>query len=205
MFIESRKMVEQGNFNGALLTNERVMYMFINEPPGDQAMYNIGIIYAHYKNPGRDLKKSFMYFDKLIGRFPQSPYAWQASVWSEMLKKITILEVKSAADESLQRVKMLAGGDYQGHLRENRKILSLYNTAPPADQALFNIGLVYAHYDNPDKDYRESARQFEKLIQKYPESPLAEQARVWINVLNIIEKTKQVDIEIDKKKKELTR
>jgi outer membrane protein assembly factor BamD (BamD/ComL family) len=100
---------------------------------------------------------------------------------------------------------MLSRGDYQGALKENKKVLSLNNSSSPADQALFNIGLIYAHYGNPDKDYLESIHYFEKLIQKHPESPLVEQAKIWVNVLNIIEKVKQVDIEIDKKKRELTR
>jgi hypothetical protein len=43
------------------------------------------------------------------------------------------------------------------------------------------------------------------LIDTFPQSELADQARVWVNVLQTIEKTKQVDIEIEEKKKELTR
>ena len=198
--LHSQKLVEEGNFDGALKENEKVISLFKKEPPGDQAIYNMGLIYAHYNNPGKDFNKSLMYFEKLIEEYPESPLAVQAKIWVELLKKITL------EDEYLVRsARMLTSGDYQGSLKENRKVLSLNNTAPPADQALFNIGLIYAHYGNPDKDYREAALYFGKLIQKYPESPLAEQAKIWINTLNIIEKAKQVDIEIDKKKKEMTR
>jgi outer membrane protein assembly factor BamD (BamD/ComL family) len=200
MLLESRKLISEGNFDGALKENERVMSFYIKEPPGDQAMYNMGLIYAHYMNPGRDLDKSLMYFEKVIDEHPQSPLAEQAKIWVGLLKKISMDEEYFSRSS-----KMLSRGDYQGALKENRKVLSLYNTASPGDQALFNIGLVYAHYGNPDKDYLEAIQYFEKLIQKYPGSPLVEQAKIWVNVLNIIEKVKQVDIEIDKKKKELTR
>lgn len=200
VLLQSQKLISGGNFDRALKENERVMSLYIKEPPGDQAIYNLGLIYAHYMNPGKDLNKSLMYFEKLIEEHPQSPLAEQAKIWVGLLKKIPMEE-----EYFLRSTKMLARGDYEGSLKENRKVLSLNNTAPPADQALFNIALIYAHFGNPDKDYLESIQYLEKLIQKYPESPLVEQARIWVNVLNIIEKAKQVDIEIDKKKKELTR
>lgn len=200
MLLKSRELISEGNFDGAIKENEQVMSLFIKEPPGDQAVYNMGLIYAHYMNPGKNLNKSILYFEKLIAEYPQSPLAEQAKVWLGLLKKISIEE-----EYFVRSTKMLSKGDYQATLKENRKLLSLYNTAPPADQALFNIGLIYAHYGNPDKNYLEAIQYLEKLIQKYPDSSLVEQAKIWINVLNVIEKAKQVDIEIDKKKRELTR
>lgn len=200
MLLKSREMISAGDFEGALKENERVMYLFAKRPPGDQAVYNMGLIYAHDMNSGKDLNKSRMYFEKLIEEQPQSPLAGEAKIWVGVLKRI------SAEEESfLLSTKMLSKEDFQGALKENRKVLSLFNTAPPADRALFNIGLIYAHYGNPDKNYLESIQYLEKLIQKYPESPLVGQAKIWLDVLNIIEKVKQVDIEIDKKKRELTR
>ncbi|HBH62637.1 MAG TPA: hypothetical protein DDX85_13055 [Nitrospiraceae bacterium] len=213
MLLQSRKLISEGNFDGALKANEKVMSLFMKEPPGDQAVYNMGLIYAHDMNQGKDYNKSLMYFEKLSEEYPQSPLAVEAATWADLLKKRLMLQamiekesVRSSAEEYFLRgMNMLSSGDYQGSQKENKKVLSLYNTAPPADQALFNIGLIYAHYGNPDKDYLESIQYFEKLIQKYPGSPLVEQAKIWLNVLNIIEKVKQVDIEIDKKKRELTR
>jgi hypothetical protein len=107
----------------------------------------------------------------------------------------------------------------------------------PADESLFYMGLIYADYSNPEKDYNRSVNYFEKVIDKYPQSRFLEQARIWtgvlkgmeklkrddpvitnehilchlleqakimIGILNVIEKVKQVDIEIDKKRKEMT-
>jgi len=232
VLLQGQKLISGGDFEGALIENERVMSLFTKEPPGDQALYNMGLIYAHYMNPDKDFNKSKMYFEKLIEEFPQSELAGQAQIWARLIKELSEALIKEPSEaltqESsealtqepsealikepsieqeyfLRSSKMLSKGDYQGSLKENKKVLSLYNTAPPVDQALFNIGLIYAHFGNPDKDYLEAIQYLEKLIQKYPESPLVEQAKIWVNVLNIIEKAKQVDIEIDKKKKELTR
>lgn len=120
----------------------------------------------------------------------------------------TLEEIKKrqSIHEHLSRSqKLLAQGDYEGSLKENQKVLSLSAKSPLGDDALFNMGLIYAHYRNPEKDYKKSLSYFAKLLNEYPQSPLVEQAKIWLGVLNVIEKTKQVDIEIEKKKKELTR
>lgn len=101
--------------------------------------------------------------------------------------------------------RLLAGGDFKGALRENQAALSLADKGPPGDQALFNMGLIYAHYDNPEKDYKKSIGYFKQLVAAYPRSGLREQAKIWVGVLDVIEKSKQVDIEIEMKKKELER
>ena len=112
--------------------------------------------------------------------------------------------------------RFLAKGDYEGALQENQKTLSLAAHGPYGDQALFNLGLIYAHYGNPKKDYGKSIAFFQKLVKEYPESPLIEQAKIWVGVLEandllhqvndklneVIKKSKQVDIEIEKKKRE---
>jgi outer membrane protein assembly factor BamD (BamD/ComL family) len=112
--------------------------------------------------------------------------------------------------------KLLAQGDYEGALKENQKVLAEASRGPYGDQALFNMGLLYAHYGNPKKDYVKSRGLFEKLAKDYPQSPLADQAKSWVAVLQandalnqaneklneVIKKSKQIDIEIERKKRE---
>lgn len=101
--------------------------------------------------------------------------------------------------------KMLEQGNYEASVEENQKVLSLSHNGPPGDEALFSMGLIYAHFGNPRKDYEKSIFFFRKLLKEYPKSPLVEHAKIWIGVLNVIEKSKQVDIEIEEMKKELSR
>jgi hypothetical protein len=101
--------------------------------------------------------------------------------------------------------KLLADGNFKGALRESQAALALADKGPPGDQALFNMGLIYAHYDNPDKDYNKSIGYFKRLVGAYPRSSLRERAKIWVGVLDVIEKSKQVDIEIEMKKKEIGR
>jgi len=130
------------------------------------------------------------------------------------------MEAKRETREYLIKAqKLLDQGDYEGSLKENQKVLSLYGNVPPGDEALFNMGLVYAHYEYPKRDYKKSLDLFKRLVKVFPQSPLVGQAKIWIGLLqenerlNIeieelkktIKKSKQVDIEIDEKKKELSK
>ncbi|MBI2987003.1 MAG: tetratricopeptide repeat protein [Deltaproteobacteria bacterium] len=108
----------------------------------------------------------------------------------------------------LRGQKLLAQGDYEGSLKENQKVLSLTPDGPLAAEAVFNMGLVYAHAGNPKRDYRKAMALFRKLISEYPQSPLVEQAKAWVGVLQVnerlnqmLDKSKQVDIEIEEMKR----
>ncbi len=136
--------------------------------------------------------------------------------------------------------KLLDQGDYEGSLKENQRVLSLYQGVPPGDEALFNMGLIYAHYGYPERDYQKSLDHLKRLVKVFPQSPFAGQAKIWIGMLQenerltkqteeldksikrsqqeseklkkeieelnkTIKKSKQVDIEIDEKKKEISK
>ena len=104
----------------------------------------------------------------------------------------------------LQHVqKSIGRGDFEGAVRKSQDDLSAGNQC--ADVALFDLGLVYCHYANPKKDYKKSLGYFSRLVKEYPGSSLAEEAKIWVNVLETMEKTKRVDIELDEMKKGMTK
>jgi outer membrane protein assembly factor BamD (BamD/ComL family) len=106
-------------------------------------------------------------------------------------------------NEHLQRSEeLLAKGNYAGALAENRKILAAADNSLPKDAALYNIGLIYAHYKNPKRDYNQSIKTFNKLIHNYPHSSFAEQAKVWVELIRAIENLKKVDTEVEEKLQE---
>ena len=110
------------------------------------------------------------------------------------------------ASERLQLAQsLLAKGDYDGSLRESRKVLTLVNDQSPADAAVFNMGLVYANPKNPKRDNKQAIGFFNRVIKGYPASPWAEQAKIWVGVLDGVEKLKQVDIDIEEKKRDRLR
>lgn len=103
--------------------------------------------------------------------------------------------------EHLQPVQArIENRDFDGAVREYENMLSRRENSY-ADLALFDLGLLYSHYSNPKKDYEKSLACFNRLITEYPRSMLVEQAKIWANLLEAMEKTKRVDIELDEKRK----
>jgi TolA-binding protein len=111
---------------------------------------------------------------------------------------------------------LLDQNDFEGALKEYQKLLTQSGQHSPADEALFQIGMIYAHFGNPKKDYGKSLTFLKKLLKDFPQSPRAEQARLWVGLLQeherltqtvqklqqTLEEIKKVDIEIEEKKKE---
>ena len=123
--------------------------------------------------------------------------------------------LKILSDRLLRARELLEQQDYDGSLKEYQEILSLAGQNPPGDEALFNMGLIYAHSGNPKKDYGKSVGFLNKLTKGYPQSPFVVQARIWAGILQeneklnqtvqklnqMIEESKRVDIEIEEKKR----
>jgi len=82
-----------------------------------------------------------------------------------------------AAEQPLQR------GDYDRALKEYAQILHENPEDPPGDRALFHMGVITAHPDNPDRNYTESQRYFRRLIDDFPESDLQKEAEVMVNFM----------------------
>ncbi|MGA2518546.1 MAG: tetratricopeptide repeat protein [Thermodesulfobacteriota bacterium] len=106
---------------------------------------------------------------------------------------------------------LLSQKNYDGALSEFQKVLSLPPDKPLKDEALFDMGLVYAHFGNPHRDVEKSVEFFKRLIDHYPKSSLAEQAKMWVGILEenerlnqVIQRMKQVDIEIEEMRRKRT-
>lgn len=96
-------------------------------------------------------------------------------------------------------------GDFDGAVRVYQDALARPGTERGIGELLFELGLLHAHNKNPKKDYRKSQDYFRRLVREYPRSALVEEAKIWIDVLDTMEKSKRVDMQIEKMKKELTR
>jgi len=233
-----KALLAQGDYEGAIHEHLKILSLSIHRPPEDEALFNMAWIYAHPGYPKKDYKKSIFFFDKLLKDFPQSSWSEGAKIWVKILQENEKLnqtvetlgrmnaesrqlgrrieEWEQAREPFLFSEKLLSEGNYEGALMENQRILSASGQNPPADGALFNMGLILAHPGNTKKDYEKSLAFFKRLIKDYPGSPWAEQAKTWIGVLQeneklsrsieelslVIEKSKQVDIEIEEKKRE---
>jgi TPR repeat protein len=107
-------------------------------------------------------------------------------------------------------------GDYGTALKESEKAASSSPNGPLGEEALFYMGLIYAHPANPNRDYGKSLTCLKRLVDGNPRSLFGEQAKVIIKALQqneelgrtverlngVIKALKKVDIGIEEKKKE---
>jgi tetratricopeptide (TPR) repeat protein len=116
-----------------------------------------------------------------------------------------VLERQEANEYLNVAQSLLAKGDFEGSLRESQKVLTLLKDQSPADTAIFHMGLVYVHPKNPKKDNKRAIYFFNRVIRGYPDSAWVEQAKIWVGVLDGVEKLKQVDLEIEERKRDRSR
>jgi len=139
------------------------------------------------------------------------------AILQENTKMSQILEKTRQMEESAQGTrdifqrtrKSFEQGTYESLLEENQKILSAPAKNTPKDRALFQIGLIYAHTGNPKRDLEKSLSFFQRLLKEYPQSLLADESKTLMDMIQenlklnqMIEKSKQVDISIEEKKRE---
>ncbi len=92
-------------------------------------------------------------------------------------------------------------GDFKSSLQESRQTLNAYPQFL-GDKALFQIGLIYGHPENPEHDLTKAREAFGALISRYPDSPLRYQAELWILTLRNLQDTEKILVS---KKRELIR
>ena len=80
----------------------------------------------------------------------------------------------------------LERGNFEASLRESQTALKLFPRSL-GDQALFQMGLVYIHPDNPDQNLQNSKAAFQKLVNDHPSSSLKTQAELWLMHLRRIQ------------------
>ena len=89
---------------------------------------------------------------------------------------------------------MMAGRQYEASMAKNLTVLNNYPHSL-ADQALFQIGLLYAHPENPNQNYEKSIRSFNKIISEFSESRLRHQAQLWVLFIgDVIDKERKIGI-----------
>jgi TolA-binding protein len=132
-----------------------------------------------------------------------------APIYLEKERPIVLEEEKPVAAEKgncthLDVLESLARHeDFETLLKKYQDMLEDLHKDKSADELLFTLGLLYAHPENPKKNYQKSLAFFKKMIKEYPRSAYVVEAKIWAGVLEDIENAAKVDLEIEQKKKEL--
>jgi outer membrane protein assembly factor BamD (BamD/ComL family) len=72
-----------------------------------------------------------------------------------------------------------------------------------AADALFELALINAHYDNPQRDYIRANRSFAEFLKRYPDNKRADEARTWISVLKTVQELKKQNEHLNESIEEL--
>ena len=256
-----QQLLAPGDYERSLLENQYVLSLPEGRSCRDEALFNMGLIYAHSGNPEKDLKKAMSYFEKLVQDYPESPFSEQARIWAATLQEIDELhgviekstqtieqskqdmeKLNEAMQAALREIEepaataepppgpetnkqaeargvllrahdLLARGEIDRAFSENERLLG---SGILEDEALFNLGMICIHPGNPKKDYAKSVGFLKTLIKDYPQSPWSERAKVVLGVFQeneklaqdieklrqVFERSKQVDVEIEEKRRE---
>ena len=88
----------------------------------------------------------------------------------------------------------MADRQYEASMAKNLTVLNNFPNSI-ADQALFQMGLLYAHPENPNQNYQKSLGAFNKILNEYPESHLRHQAQLWVLFIeDAIDKKQKIGI-----------
>ena len=193
------------DYGKSLFFFNRLMNDFPQSPWFQQAKIWANILQEnnHLSQEGRRLRREEARLRQTLERLE-----WEATKPPEPRRE----EPKENRELVPRTQTLLAQGDFEGAMRENQKILALSLRRSPEDEALFNLGVLYAHSGNSKKDYEKSLEFFRRVVSEHPRSPFVQQAKAWIGVLEenanlnqILEKSKQADLEIEQKKREFAK
>jgi outer membrane protein assembly factor BamD (BamD/ComL family) len=236
---DGRKLLAEKNYDGALSEFQKALSLHPPKPLEEEALFDMGLVSAHFANPKKDYRRSLNLFLKILNDYPESHLAEQAKIWAGVLQ--TNLETTKSfeklkrsmerrerlrdprkrrqedtrpeeSEESRQHLirslKLLGQGNYEGAAGEVQKVLASSDPGSAKDEALFTLGLLYVHSGNPQRDIQKSLDYFRRLIRNYPKSSFVEQAKIWAGILEeneelnyLIQKLKQVDIDIEEMKR----
>jgi tetratricopeptide (TPR) repeat protein len=102
---------------------------------------------------------------------------------SYLAKKRIESALETKGERSLAYARnFMAWGLYKESLERSESVLRQYPRSL-GDQALLNIGLVYANPAYEQADVRKSIKYFQRLTKEYPQSILKIEAEIWILVL----------------------
>jgi DNA repair exonuclease SbcCD ATPase subunit len=100
----------------------------------------------------------------------------------------------------------LESGDYVSAMEMNERA-SLHVLSFQEDNVLYQRGLILVDPRNPRRDYKRGKESFLKLIGEYSTSPLRNEARAWVAVIEEIErdevKIQSIQLEVSALREEL--
>jgi hypothetical protein len=114
--------MEDGNYDRFLAENRQTLERCGGSTGCEVALFNLGFVHAYPPSPYRDPSKALQYFDNLIKKYPQSPWAFEGRAWRALLNENLASEEKRRRLQTDLRSKNAAIGTLRKQLGRSREI-----------------------------------------------------------------------------------
>jgi len=148
LYAEAQAYSEKGDFNDAIKIYNKILEVYPESPTSYRALFLMGLVYAQDLN---DDKKAALVFQKFLEKYPNG-------------EKLLYDEAQG----------FLEKGAFIFAIKTYEEILKLYPQSLNSYKAQFSIGFVYS--ENL-KDYNKAKEVYQKVIDKYPDCDLADDAK----------------------------
>jgi outer membrane protein assembly factor BamD (BamD/ComL family) len=102
-----QSLLNRAHYDASINEYQKVVMLAHEGSPSDAALFNIGVIYAHPLNPGRDPQKALDYFNRVVAGYPGSAWRQHAQAWIGVLEDAKksqqeVADAKSLIERSQQ-------------------------------------------------------------------------------------------------------
>jgi hypothetical protein len=117
-----QKVMESGDYAGFLAENQQALQECSSKNYCDVALFNLGFVHSYPKSPYYNQVKGLRYFDELVKKYPQSPWAFQATAWMNIIKKSAASEDKTRRLQSETKAKDASINELKEQIKRSREV-----------------------------------------------------------------------------------
>jgi len=186
---EAKHLMSTGDYSAS----EKKTLVVLEESPqmlGDEALFQMGLMYSLPKNPNADYEKSRTFFEKLVALYPDSSRREEASAWLLLLTTRVAYEKETL--ELQKRVRVI---EQTSEARE-KKLKQLQAQLETRQKG-------FVEYQDTVSQMQEELEAREKEIADYQDAISRLQGRV-TELESQLAKFKNIDVTIEQKKRVTT-
>ncbi len=106
LIAQAEEMVRAGDYRGAQEAYRRALSDFPKNSSTDRALFGLARLYVTPENPGRDYRRAYENFERLLTEHPESVWEGDARAWRELLSAyLSQREEAERARQEAQRVR----------------------------------------------------------------------------------------------------
>jgi chromosome segregation ATPase len=184
---DAKHLMSTGRFSASEERTLRVLERS-SQALGDEALFQLGLIYSAPENLGADYEKSRGYFERLVAQYPQSVRKAEAAAWISVLKKIDAKDQECFELKKKERLLEQA-------IESREKMLKNLQ-----DQLKDRKREIAQQPEKKLKQLQDDLEDRKREITEYLETVNQLQTRV-IELESQLEKFKNIDLTIEQKKR----